>query len=79
MCGGGVQDGDALVFNERDGLPRRVVRQAEKSRVAVVERPSTAFNVAPLLVRQGDELYVRSLCQTLADAQPGGAGAAVDE
>ena len=77
--GRGVEHDRVRVFDQicrRDG---RRVRQTQKRDVRAVEHLALRLDIVPKLRRQGQQRDVRALCQPVVNAQPGRAGAAVNE
>ena len=76
---GGVHHAHIRVLDHGDRLAARVVREAEHGYVAAVEGVASLFYVPAFRAVKHGELDVRPAGEPGVDAQPGRAGAAVDE
>ena len=78
--GGGTVDDDGIgAFDHFDCLPCRVIGQAKERDIGCIERLFAGGCILAEFFGQGDQLDVPALVKSIADAQSGGAVAAVDK
>ena len=76
--GRGVDHLHGRIFDQTDGLPRRIIWQAQDHRIGRIQRLVPRLHVASPIAQQ-DQLQIPPRLQPLADLQSRGAGLAVDE
>ena len=73
---GGVQHTD-IRPQQRHDLTRGIVRQAEEGEVALIDDRRAGVDILAVSLRNRQDREFRPLGQTVRNAQPGGAGAAI--
>ena len=74
----GVEHAHSRVFDGGDGIPRRLVRQAQNREIDLIQSPGAGGEVFAIVLGKRHERDIGARCQTLADFQSGRSGAAID-
>ena len=77
--GRGIDDARGGILDQRDGLARGIVGQAQDHRVGGVERVGAGVGILAGVVGERDQGDVAAAGEPLVDLDAGGAGGAVDE
>ncbi len=75
----GVNDADVGVFDQTDGLARRVVGQAQDDGVGRIDGGAASIGILALVTVETDQLNIRSGGETITNLQTRGARFAVNE
>ena len=79
MGGAGVHNFGPRIIEQRDGVNRRFVRQAQDDQIRFVQERATRLGILAICVGDAQQFKVTATAETRSDLQTGGAGLSVDE